>query len=128
MARRYVVTYQRDEGGWWIAELHGVPGVNSDGRTLADARRRVREALSLAVGDQEAERADLVDDVKLPAAVKRAVRRAVSDRRKAEQLQAEAMRATQELVRELTRRFGLSTRDAALMLGVSHQRVQQLKG
>jgi len=124
---RYVVTYERDEGGWWIAELHGVPGVNSDGRTVSDARRRVREALSLAIGDEAAERADLVDDVKLPAEVKRAVRRAVATRTRAERLQAAAQDATRTLVKELTRRYGLSLRDAADLLGISHQRVQQLK-
>jgi len=125
---KYVVTYERDEGGWWIAELHGVLGVNSDGRTVADARRRVREALSLAIGDDAAERAELVDDVKLPATLKRAVRRAVATRTKADKLQAAAQEATRTLVKELTRRYGLSVRDAAELLGVSHQRVQQLKG
>jgi predicted RNase H-like HicB family nuclease len=125
---RYLVTYERDEGGWWIAELHGVPGVNSDGRTVADARRRVREALSLAIGDAAADRAELVDDVKLPATLKRAVRRAVATRTKADKLQATAQEATRTLVKELTRRYGLSVRDAADLLGVSHQRVQQLKG
>lgn len=125
---RYVVTYARDEGGWWIAELRGVPGVNSDGRTVADARRRVREALSLAIGDDAAERAELVDDVKLPATLKRAVRRAVATRAKADKLQVAAQEATRTLVKQLTRRYGLSVRDAADLLGVSHQRVQQLKG
>lgn len=125
---KYLVTYERDEGGWWIAELRGVPGINSDGRTVADARRRVREALSLAVGDEAAERAELVDDVRLPADLKRAVRRAVVTRAKADKLQAAAQEATRTLVKELTRRYGLSVRDAADLLGVSHQRVQQLKG
>jgi predicted RNase H-like HicB family nuclease len=123
----YRVTYERDEGGWWIAELHGVRGVNSDGRTIAGARRRVREALALAIGDAEAARAVLVDDVRLPAAVRRAVKGAASARAKADQLHAAAQEATVALARELTRRHGLSVRDAAQLLGVSHQRIQQLK-
>lgn len=61
----YVVTYERDEDGWWIAHVRGVAGVNSDGKTVAEARRRVREALSLAIGDTEAAAAELVDEVRL---------------------------------------------------------------
>jgi predicted RNase H-like HicB family nuclease len=125
---KYVVTYERDEGGWWIAELHGVPGVNSDGRTVAGARRRVREALSLAIGGQAAELAELVDEVKLPAEVMQAVRNTVATRARADKLQVAAREATHTLVKELTRRYGLSARDAADLLGISHQRVQQLKG
>ncbi len=124
---RFVVTYERDEGGWWIAEVKGVPGVNSDGRTVADARRRVREALALAIGDEAAERADLADDVKLPPAVARVVRQATAARQRAERLQAETIRATAEAARLLTGKLGLSVRDAAALLGVSHQRIQQVK-
>lgn len=60
----YTVTYERDEAGWWIARVQGVAGVNSDGRTVDDARRRVREALSLAIGDEAAEAAELVEEVR----------------------------------------------------------------
>lgn len=123
----YKVTYERDEGGWWIAELHGVPGVNSDGRTIASARRRVREALALAIGEAAAARARFVDDVRLPAAVTKAVKSAAATRARAEELQAEAQQVTASLAKELTRQYGLSVRDAAELLGVSHQRIQQLK-
>lgn len=123
----YKVTYERDEGGWWIAELHGVRGVNSDGRTIASARRRVREALALAIGDEAAALARLVDDVRLPIAVKKAVKGAVAARARADELYAEAQEATVVLAKELTRQYGLSVRDAAELLGVSHQRIQQLK-
>jgi predicted RNase H-like HicB family nuclease len=125
---KYVVTYERDEGGWWIAELQGVAGVNSDGRSVADARRRVREALALAVGDAAAERAELVDKVKLPAAVRRVVDHATSARAQLEQIQDETMKTTAEAAKVLTRKVGLSVRDAADLLGVSHQRIQQLVG
>ena len=124
---RYTVTYERDEGGWWIAELRGVAGVNSDGRTIASARRRVREALALAVGDAAAARAELVDDVRLPAKLLRSLKRASAARARADELYADAQKATVLLAKELTHQYGLSVRDAAAMLGVSHQRIQQLK-
>lgn len=31
---KYTVTYERDEAGWWIAEVHGVTGVNRTGAPL----------------------------------------------------------------------------------------------
>jgi predicted RNase H-like HicB family nuclease len=123
---KYVVTYDRDEAGWWIAEVQGVAGVNSDGRTVADARRRVREALSLAIGDAAAKAAALVDEVKLPGETRKAVARATAARSKLEAIQAEAQESTATAVRELRKRLGLSIRDIADLLGISHQRVQQL--
>jgi predicted RNase H-like HicB family nuclease len=123
---KYAVTYERDEAGWWIAEVHGVAGVNSDGRTVADARRRVREALALAVGDLAAEAAEFVDDVKLPGEARKAVARATAARSKLDAVQAEAQESTATAVRALRKRLGLSIRDIAELLGISHQRVQQL--
>jgi len=123
---KYVVTFERDEAGWWIAEVRGVPGVNSDGRTVAEARRRVREALALAVGDAAAEAADLIDDVRLPAAARSLVVRATAARSKLDAMQIEAQQNTVAAVRELRKRLGLSIRDIADLLGISHQRVQQL--
>jgi predicted RNase H-like HicB family nuclease len=123
---KYVVTYERDEDGWWIAHVQGVAGVNSDGRTVADARQRVREALSLAIGDREADGAELVDEVKLPGDLRKAVARATSARTKLEALQVEAQETTAAAVRDLRKRLGLSVRDIAELLGISHQRVQQL--
>ncbi len=123
---KYVVTYERDEAGWWIAHVRGVAGVNSDGRTVADARRRVRVALSLAIGDKEAESAELVDDVKLPAALRKTVARATAARSKLDAVQAEAQETTAAAVRELRKRLGLSMRDVAELLGLSRQRIHQL--
>jgi len=123
---KYTVTYERDEAGWWIAEVQGVAGVNSDGRTVADARRRVREALALAVGDQAAEAAEFIDDVKLPSKARKVVARATAARSKLDAVQVEAQETTATAVRELRKRLGLSVRDIAELLGISHQRVQQL--
>ena len=123
---KYTVIYERDEAGWWIAEVQGVAGVNSDGRTVADARRRVREALALAVGDQAAEAAEFIDDVKLPSEARKVVARATAARSKLDAVQVEAQETTATAVRELRKRLGLSVRDIAELLGISHQRVQQL--
>ncbi|MBN1959697.1 MAG: type II toxin-antitoxin system HicB family antitoxin [Deltaproteobacteria bacterium] len=123
---KYLVNYERDETGWWIAKLKGVPGVNSDGRTVAEARRRVREALSLAIGDDQAKTAELVDHVKLPTQAQKIVDRATATRAKLDEIQAEAQISTAKAVRELRKQLGLSTRDIADLLCISHQRVQQL--
>ena len=55
----YNVDYVRDESQRWVASIREVPGCHSQGRTIDEARRRVREALELFVDD--AKSATLVD-------------------------------------------------------------------
>ena len=55
-----------------VATLRGVRGCHAQGRTVDEARRRIREALELFVHD--ARKAPIGDDVKLPAAATRAIR------------------------------------------------------
>jgi predicted RNase H-like HicB family nuclease len=122
----YVVCYERDEDGWWIVTIPGVQGCRTQGRSIAQGRRRVREALSLFIGDEAALRATLIDDVRLPAPARRAVREVEECRAEMERAQERARRAARLAVARLTRDAGLSVRDAAEVLGLSHQRVQQI--
>src|SRR5687768_12945870 len=75
--KSYRVAYERDESGWWVATVRGVRGCHTQGRTVDEARRRIREALELFVDD--ARRARIVDDVKLPS-VRAAAARAGIDK------------------------------------------------
>jgi predicted RNase H-like HicB family nuclease len=77
------VAYERDESGWWVATVRGVRGCHRQGRTVDEARRRIREALGLFVDD--ARTATIVDDVKLPTAATRAIRAYASLRKKADE-------------------------------------------
>jgi predicted RNase H-like HicB family nuclease len=36
-------------GKWYIAYIEEIPGVNTQGRTLAEARRNLKEALTLVI-------------------------------------------------------------------------------
>jgi predicted RNase H-like HicB family nuclease len=99
-------------------------GCHTYGRTLEQARRRIREALSLWVED--ADRAELVEEVRLPAAVKQAIGRSRTSRVEAEEQRAKAQEATSRAARTLVDELHLGLRDAAELLGLSHQRVQQL--
>jgi len=36
-------------GKWYIAYIEEIPGVNTQGRTLAEARRNLKEALALVI-------------------------------------------------------------------------------
>lgn len=125
---RYTVRYERDDdSGWWTAQVKEAPAAITQGRTIAEARRRIREALALALDDDAAaEKAKLVDDVKLPADARRALDRARSDRKRLEAETERAQASTTVAVRTLTKKLGLSVRDAGELLGISHQRVQQL--
>src|SRR5579863_5709516 len=68
----YHVVYERDESGWWVASVREVRGCHTQGRTVDEARRRIREAMGLFVDD--ARSAKLIDNVKLPATVSKAIR------------------------------------------------------
>lgn len=127
-SRSYTVRYEKDPSGWWIVTVPEVPGCLTQGRSLAEGRRRIREALALFVDEAAAARAELVDDIRLPARTSAVVRKVASARGQLDKVQAEAMKATAAAATLLTRKFGLSVRDAAELLGVSYQRIQQLAG
>ena len=125
IVKTYRVAYERDESGWWVASVRGVRGCHTQGRTVDEARRRIREALELFVDD--ARRATILDDVKLPSAATRAIRAYASLRKKADEEDRRAARAARRAVRVLrTGKLKMSARDAARLLGLSHQRVHQL--
>jgi len=123
---RYEVVLERDESGRWLAHVPAVAGCHTHGRTLEQARERIREALGLWVDD--ADTAELVEDVRLPEAVLAGIRRSRRARGRAERERARATESTSEAARVLVGDLGLSVRDAATLLGLSHQRVQQLVG
>jgi predicted RNase H-like HicB family nuclease len=36
-------------GKWYVAYIEEIPGVNTEGRTLAEARRNLKEALTMVI-------------------------------------------------------------------------------
>ena len=119
--------YERDETGWWVAQVKEAPAAITQGRTIAEARRRVREALGLALGDDAAaQRAKLVDDVKLPAKAQRALRQARAARARLATERKKPQDSTAKAVRTLLKGMHLSVRDAGELIGISPQRVHQL--
>ena len=129
MKKHYTVQFDRDaDSGWWVVTVPEIPGCLTQGRSLAEGRRRIREALALFIDEKLAATVDLVDDVRLPRSTGAVVKRAATVRAQLDELQAEAIKATSAAAKLLVRKSGLSVRDAADLLGVSHQRIQQLAG
>jgi len=121
---RYTVVYERDESGAWLARVPEVPGCHTYGRSIRQASTRIREALGLWVDD--AERAELVPDIRLPRQARTAVSRAKAAKARALRDQQEAAKAAREATQCLAT-LGLSARDTSEVLGISHQRAQQLR-
>ncbi len=124
VAMTYRVDISRDESGAWLARVPDVPGCHTYGRTLEQARRRIREALALWVSD--AEDAELGFRIRLPSDVRIEVKRARSARERSARAQLEAHQATAQAAKGLTEGLGISLRDASELLDLSYQRIQQL--
>ena len=60
--KEYRAVYDRDADGRWNVEIPEVASCYTYGRTIAQARARIREALGLYV--QDAEHATIVDDIR----------------------------------------------------------------
>jgi predicted RNase H-like HicB family nuclease len=121
--KRYTAQFHREDG-WWIVRIVEAKGVHSNGRTLEEARRRVREALSLDIGD-DAFSIEIVDRITLPARASKKLEKYRTARRRAQVENTKATAATQEAVRVL-KDAGLSVRDAGSLLGLTGARVSQL--
>ncbi|MGH9008333.1 MAG: hypothetical protein ACRDYF_00625, partial [Acidimicrobiia bacterium] len=92
------------------------------GRSLRQAQVRIREALGLWL-DRDPQRLVIRDQ--LPADLSAVADTVARARRDAERAGTKAQEETTRAVKRLTD-LGLSRRDAAELLGLSHQRVQQL--
>ena len=125
----YTVRYERDESGWWVVTIDGKPsGVNcvSQGRSIQQARTRIREALALALDDDKAAAAAVFDEhIEMGRDVRSRLKRLTEKRERLEKLRTEASAEAKETAKILTKQ-GLSVRDTAELIGVSLQRVQQL--
>ncbi len=122
MSREYEVDYELDEAGWWVAKVRKLAGCHTQGRTIEQARERIREALS-AFGVRG--NPVVIDHIRLPTTLRRKVDAAAQARRKANVEAERAQDACVTAVRTLVE-GGLSLRDAGELLGVSRQRAHQL--
>src|SRR6266567_4328224 len=84
---KYRVVFERDESGAWLARVPSVRGCHTHGRTLEQARRRIREALSLWVDD--ADDAELTEEIRLPPQLKAFLEEFWGDRLEALKREAE---------------------------------------
>jgi predicted RNase H-like HicB family nuclease len=123
MRATYTVVYEPDDNGDWLVTVPGVPGAHTFGRTLAHAREMAREVIALVL-DTEPDSFDVADEVRLGEKADKVVGAARTARARAEVASAEAQEATLAALGELD---GLTVRDAAEVLGVSFQRVHQLR-
>jgi len=114
------------EGGWWSVHSPDEPALATQGKTLATARKRAREALSSLWDDwPRAKRAELVEEFALPEDVLQGLEALESKRRLVLELQQSASAQSRKLARALVK-YEVSLRDAGALLSLSHQRVAQL--
>jgi predicted RNA binding protein YcfA (HicA-like mRNA interferase family)/predicted transcriptional regulator len=117
------------EGEQWLADVPELEGTQTYAPNLTALDRYVREIIVLAADLPASAVADLAlnwsydvgDQLVQQANALRAERAELAVKEK--QLE----QATRELAAKLTRELGLSVRDAGPLLGISHQRVSQLR-
>lgn len=115
---------EREKDGRWTVELEEEPRVHTWGKTVDQALTRMREAAALWFNTDE-DQIDLIARPVLPKTAGRTVEAARAARDQARDADRLAVEQTRKAAAALTSR-GISMRDAAAILGISHQRVHQL--
>jgi predicted RNase H-like HicB family nuclease len=114
----------RRSGAWWAIDVPELPGVYSQVRRLDRVESMARDAIALFL-DVDPATLEIRVETNLPSELRRDVDAVGRLRADADRLQAESSGALRHLTHELVG-SGLTVRDAAVILGISHQRVSQL--
>lgn len=120
----YSARAQRD-GNWWAISVAGLPGALTQVRRLDQAEAMTREVIALVLdAPEDSFDVQVVPDLTEPQ------RAAMDELDQAKASYAAAAAAVterqQDVAALLVRDEGLTVRDAAVLLGVSYQRVSQL--
>ncbi len=113
------------DGKWWAIEVPALPGVFAQAAKLAQAREETVGAIA-AMLEVDEDTFDVTLDVELDKKVAVAVAAARTARERAEEATHEASSSARDAALLLTQDEDLSYREAAAVLGISHQRVGQL--
>jgi len=120
----YTARAQRD-GNWWAISVAGLPGALTQVRRLDQAEAMTREVIALVLDvPEDSFDVQVVPDLTEPQ------RAAMDELDKAKASYAAAAARVTERQQDVASLFvrdeGLTVRDAAVLLGVSYQRVSQL--
>ncbi len=119
----YTAVYWR-EGSNWLVELSEEPRVHTFARTLAKAEEHIRDASALWFEKGDVPLKHVYRD--LPSETSEIVWTAREARSRMASAEERALAATREGAHRLIDVAGLSLRDAAHLLGISHQRLHQI--
>lgn len=125
MSYRVVVTR---EGGAWLAEVPELEGAHTWARNLPTLDEAVREVIVLAADlpDEAMPDLDLVYEYRTgDSVIDKITTELRRERRRLHEAEREVAERTESTARELVKN-GYSVRDAAVLTGVSYQRVSQL--
>ncbi len=122
--KTYTARLEREKDGRWTVELVEEPRVHTWAKTVDQALARVREAAALWF-DADEDEIEVIPQPVLPKTTGRTVEQARQARQEARNADRLAVEQTKKAVAALTAR-GISMRDVAAILGISHQRVHQL--
>lgn len=122
--KTYTARLEREKDGRWSVELEEEPRVHTWGKTVDQALARMLEAAALWFQTDEASIV-LTPKAVLTKTAMRTVEQARQARDQARDADRLALDKMQRAAAELASK-GISMRDAAAILGISHQRVHQL--
>jgi len=120
----YRATVER-EPGWWIISVPELDLV-TQARRIRDIQPMATDLVAAWLDEDPADIRVEIEDFTPPAAVQDQMDRAKRLLSQATREQEEAGRLASDAVSVLVDELGLTLRDAAQLLGISHQRVSQL--
>jgi predicted RNase H-like HicB family nuclease len=117
----YNAHYIVDDNGAWFVKVPDIPGAHSHGRTIAAARKNIREAIALVLDLDDDTCFDLTETFDIPN--REQLDTVLALRNRAQTIASDADQATRDYIA----RSNLSVRDLSELVGLSFQRVHQIR-